>query len=216
LLTKEETIRLLERHNYPELYRVAGKESCLFRTLISLTYDKNEPLCWMAIEAIGVIAGKIVKSDLAAVRSLVQRLLWMMRDESGNNPGSAPEILGEIVRNAPDEFADIVLIIASFHDEEMLRPGVLRAILRIGEVRPEIVMSLSSLAGEYLKDSDALTRAYAALLAGGLGLHELIVAIESLVNDSSIVRIFRDGDFDTLTVGKIAEEIVIMLSAQRK
>ncbi len=125
-------------------------------------------------------------------------------------------MLGEIVRNAPEEFSDIAPIIASFHDEEMLRQGVLRALVRISEVKADLVERASSLAGLYLGHSDAVTRAYALKLAGNGGLKDLLASIEALKDDSTVVRLYCDGDFKRFALGKIAEETVILLTPKGK
>ncbi|OGK11601.1 MAG: hypothetical protein A2W80_01215, partial [Candidatus Riflebacteria bacterium GWC2_50_8] len=151
---REKIIGLLQEQNYPELLKTAEKEGNIFRILISLAYDKKELLAWRAIEAVGIISGEKAKKHPESIRNLVQRLLWTMRDESGGIGWSAPEMLGEIVRHSPDEFADIAPIIASFHDEDFLRPGVFRALYRISEKRPDLVSGSSSLVGQYIKDKD--------------------------------------------------------------
>ena len=205
---------LLQENDLAGLLEAAVKESGIIRGLISLTYDKEDALCWRAIEAIGIISGGMAVKQPEKIRNLVQRLLWMLRDESGNNVGSAPEILGEIVRNSPDTFSDIAPIIASFEDEEMLRRGVLRALVRISEKRPDLVMASASLAGRYLGDQDAVLRAYAVLLAGRLGLKEYLPALEDLARDTSCIRIYKDGELRDMTVGKIAGETAILLRAK--
>lgn len=211
MLTKGRIIQLLEEGNYAELVKTSKSERGIFRTLISLSYDKESLICWRSIEAIGFVAGQLTKSNAAEARSLAQRLLWMMRDESGNNVGSAPEILGEIVRNSPEEFSDIVPIIASFHDEAGLRSGVFRALHRIAEVRPDLCRSLSLQLGEYISNNDAYVRAYIVLLAKTLRLTELASAIKKLMNDASVVRIYSEGKLRLFPVRQIAEETVTML-----
>ncbi len=212
---REKILELLEDGDLAELAAQTGEDHSIFRTLISLSYDKDSVVSWRAIEAVGIIAGERVKTDPGPVRNIVQRILWMMREESGNNPWSAPERLGEIVRNAPEEFADIAPIIASFHDEEILRPGVLRALARISEVRADLVKDSSAIAGLYLGHSDAVTRTYALTLVRNLMLKEFLAAAEELKHDRAIVRIYSHGDFEGLAVGKIAEETVILLSSER-
>jgi len=211
LPTKKEIIRLLEERNYQALCEIERKGPSMIRTLISLTYDKEGLLSWRAVEAIGILSGVLAESDPSRARNLVQRLLWMMRDESGNNPWSVPEMLGEIVRNSPEEFSDMAPIIESFHDEEMLRCGVLRALARIAEVSPGLVASSSLLIERYLGDDNEAVRAHALLLAGKLGLKQHCALFESLVADRSVVRIYRDGELRILTVGQIAEETVILV-----
>jgi hypothetical protein len=180
------------------------RERGVFRQLLALTYDKDKVLCWRAVEAMGFVAAAVGRDDPAGARTLVQRLLWMMRDESGNNPWSVPEILGEIIRNSPDQFSDIAPILASFHDEEMLRKGVLRGLCRVGEVRPDLIAGSSELAAAYLCDPDPGVRAYAALLAGILGLRSEAGSLAQIKDDPSAVRLYRDGDFLDTTVGEIA------------
>jgi hypothetical protein len=138
----------------------------------------------------------------------------MMRDESGNNPSSAPEMLGEIVRNSPDSFADIAPIIASFHDELMLRAGVLRAIFRIGEVRPDLISVSAEFTDPFLRDEDPLVRAYALLISGAYKLRGTLPAVSALKDDSSIVILYRDGGFVPLGVGQLAAKIHERLSEQ--
>jgi len=216
-MTKRElVIRFLREDNFSPLFDMAVNESGILRILISLTYDREDILSWRAMEAVGLIAARRALNDPGAVRGLVQRLLWMMRDESGNNPWSAPDMLGEIVRNCPDEFQDIAPIIVSFHDEEILRAGVLRAVVRIGEIRPDLAEAAAPIVGEYLKHSDPLTRHYALHIAGILGLKDLLPCIEPLVRDETGLKIYEDRNFKTIRLAKTAEETVIILRAQGK
>lgn len=208
---REKIIGLLQEQNHPELLNTAEKEGNIFRILISLAYDKKELLAWRAIEAVGMIAGEKAKTHPESIRNLVQRLLWTMRDESGGIGWSAPEMLGEIVRNSPDEFADIAPIIASFHDEDFLRPGVFRALYRISEKRPDLVSGSSSLVGQYINDKDPVVRAYAVKLAGNLRLSEYLDDIKATLKDESAIKIYESGELRIFTSGQIAGQTVIML-----
>jgi hypothetical protein len=203
-MQRKEILTLLEEKKYEEIAGLAKKNiRGLFRLLISITYDKSAVLCWRAIEVTGIIAGEIA-----------QRLLWMMRDESGNNPSSAPEMLGEIVRNSPDSFADIAPIIASFHDELMLRHGVLRAIFRIGEVHPDLISVSAEFTDPFLRDEDPLVRAYALLISGAYKLRGTLTAVSALKDDGSIVTLYSDGGFVSLSVGQLAAKIHERLSEE--
>lgn len=211
---REKVLAALRDRQYDALVALSAQERNIFRTLISLTYSKEEVLCWRAIEGIGIVSGVLAGQDVSRIRNLAQRLLWMLRDESGNNAGSAPEILGEIVRNRPDSFADIAPIIASFHDEDMLRKGVLFAMNRIAEKRPDLFAGtpVGFLSG-FLADGDPTVRGLAALLAGRLGKRELLPVIERMKDDASPATLYRDGDLVTLPVGQIAGETVILLQS---
>jgi len=212
---RKEIIPFLEERRYDEIAEIAKKNTRgMFRLLIGLTYDKSDVLCWRAIDVTGIIAGEIAKTSPEVVRNLAQRLLWMLRDESGNNPSSAPEMLGEIVRNSPDAFADIAPVIASFHDEVMLRQGVLRAIFRIGEVRPDLIGVSGDFIEAFLRDEDPVVRAYALLIAGTYKLRETLPVISARKDDVEAVTLYRDGDFFSVSVGGIAAKIHESLSEE--
>ena len=214
-MQRKEILPLLEEKKYDEIKALAKKDiRGLFRLLIGITYDKSDVLCWRAIEATGIVAGEIAKTRPEVIRSLAQRLLWMLRDESGNNISSAPEMLGEIVRNSPDSFADIAPVIASFHDELMLKPGVLRAIFRIGEVRPDLISISTEFTDPFLRDEDPLVRAYALLISGAYKLRGTIHAVSALKDDRCVVTLYRDGGFVSLSIGELAAKIYDSLSEE--
>lgn len=213
-MQKSEIRELLGFHRYEPIIEAAGQDRKVIRMLISLVYNKEDILSWRAIEAIGLVSGEIAKTNVDMIRNLAQRFLWMMRDESGNGPGSAPEILGEIVRNSPDAFADIGQVVTSFHDEKMLRRGVMRAIWRIADRRPDLLSISQELAAQdlCLKDDDAAVRAYALMTAGAMGLKVFQPLIEGLVSDTSQVIIYTMGEFMHTTVAKIAQRAVADLN----
>jgi len=207
-LNKQEIIKLLEEKNFDALISGArGDLKGVFRRLIGLAYDKEDVMCWRAIEALGLLAGEAAKTDCEGIRNLAQRILWMMREESGNNPWSAPEMLGEIVRNSPDNFADIAPVIMSFHDEQMLRRGVLRAAVRIGESRPELLCCADDFPGMYLNDPDSVVRYYAMLLAGQLKLRRYIPEINKLTESKETVKIYNAGEFTFKAVDEEAQRV---------
>lgn len=214
-MRRKKIIPLLEGKKYDEMVEMAKKDTkATFRLLIGITYDKTDILCWRAIEVSGKIAGEIAKTKPDVIRTLAQRLLWMLRDESGNNLSSAPELLGEIVRNSPDTFADIAPVIASFHDEVMLRQGVLRAIFRIGEVRPDLISVSGEFLESFLRDEDPTVRAYALLIAGAYKLKGALPVISALKNNGDTVKLYSDGDFISVSVGQIAAKIHERLSEE--
>ena len=214
MLRREEVVQALKEKNYAELIDAVAAKRGIFRTLISLTYDKNSVIGWRAMEAVGLAAGELARREPDAVRNLIERLLWMMRDESGNNPWGVPEMLGEIVRNSPGLLEDLPPIIESFHDEEMLRPGVLRALERIAEVRPDMVEASFPMVELYLADGIPEVRAYAVILAGRLHIERLLPSIERLTEDVSSVTLYEGGELVPTTVGEKAREVVALLRSK--
>ena len=214
-MLRKRIIPLLEEKKYDEILEMAKEETkATFRLLIGITYDKTDILCWRAIEVSGLIAGEIAKTNPDVIRTLAQRLLWMLRDESGNNLSSAPEMLGEILRNSPDTLADIAPVIASFHDEVMLRQGVLRAIFRISELRPDLISVSGEFLEPFLRDEDPAVRIYALLIAGVYNLVATLPVISALKNDGDTATLYSDGDFITVSVGQVATKIHERLSEE--
>jgi hypothetical protein len=209
-MQKSELREYLGLYQLQPIIEAAKKDRSIIRMLISLVYDKENLQSWRAIEAIGLVAGEIAKTNVDVIRNLSQRFLWMMRDESGNGPGSAPELLGEIVRSTPDAFADIGQIVISFHDEKMLRRGVMRAIWRIVDKRPDLLTMTQELMSQKLclDDDDSQVRAYALMIAGALGLKDFQLLIEGLMGDMSPVAIYNRGEFMCTTVSEIAKKVV--------
>lgn len=206
---RQTIVSYLEDKDFAALKELYKKESSVIRHLISLTYDRKKTLCWRAIEAIGIVSSAM-NSDEA--RKLAQRVLWMMREESGGNPWSAPDILGEIVRAHPDALSDIAPIIASFHDEGIFTEGVLKAIGRIAEARPGLSEPFKDIISGYLDDTAPPVRGCAVYAMGRLlaiaaerpgqkGLET--IAGESL-NDRAELDFYLDGDLKRVTVAELA------------
>ncbi len=208
---RKKITELLEQKNISELTDLSEREHGVFRILISLAYDKHRLICWRAIEALGIISGNMSQKEPERIRNLIGRLLWTIREESGGIGWSAPEMLGEIVRNSPDIFADIGPIISSFYEEDMLKRGVLRALVRIGDIRPDLIQNAAALVKLSLKHEDPEIRFYAIRLAGCLRLTACLNHIKDLRDDNNEITIYENGDFRTMKVGDIAKKTVILL-----
>ena len=208
---KEEIRKLLEENKYHELNRLFPDKRKLITLLISSTYDKTDVVSWRAMEAIGLITANMSAEKPDFVRNVVNRLLWMIRDESGGIGWSCPEILGEIVRNNPVLCGDIATIVASFHDEKMLTPGVMLAIGRIGNIHDYFYDFAAPIVTSYLDDPDPAVRAYAAYAAGGLNIRNAEEKLDELKNDPSPVPFYEGGVIKEKTAGGIAKTALATL-----
>jgi hypothetical protein len=137
----------------------------------------------------------------------------MIRDKSGGIGWSSPEMLGEIVRNNPELFSDVAPVIMSFLDEEMLASGVLIAAERIGEVKAELVAHAIPLILTYLYNPEPKLRGIAAWALGRMRVLEAESELEKLKNDDSRIAICEDGELKEKTIGQIAEEAMLSISA---
>lgn len=158
-------LNLLHSRDYDGLIELSRKDRSVLRHLISLTNGKND-LARSATEAIGKITSSMPPYE---ARKIIQRILWMMRDESGGSCWGGPEILGEIVRGACEPFMDIIPVIASFHEEDFFRAGVLRALGRLAEVRTDLIMPYAEIIKGYAGDPDPEVRGNAIYALKALG-----------------------------------------------
>jgi hypothetical protein len=197
---RSELIKLLREGALEGLVELSGKKRNVVRRLIALTYDRDDVMSWRAMEAVGRIAGALPPEE---GRELIQRVLWMMREESGTNAWSAPYILGEILRENPEPYEDIVPVLASFHEEEFFAAGVLWALLRIAQRRPRLVEPHAGVAREHISSPDPAARGYAALLMGVLGME---FALEIFAGDETEIPLYRDGSLERKPLAELASE----------
>ncbi|HET6513610.1 MAG TPA: hypothetical protein VFG09_00465 [Thermodesulfovibrionales bacterium] len=207
-LLKDEIKDALKRKDFEGVIGLALKNKKVLSILISLAYDKEDVLCWRAIEAMGKAAGAVAEEDPSAVRNIVQRLIWSVREESGSIGWSAPEMLGEIVRNSPAAFADIPSIILSFHEEEMFLKGVLWAMGRLAEAGlVHHVTGAAELSMACLNHNDPQVRCLAAIAACHMKLGGAKDAISRMISDTERITIYEDHELRAETVGDIMKSV---------
>jgi hypothetical protein len=182
----------------------AVENKAVLSALVSLTYDKQDPNTWRAIEAIGLVAAAFLEGRRHVLRETIRRLLWMMTDESGGIGWCAPEILGEIIRSDADDFGDIIPIVWSYRDEELFAAGSLRAMARIAEVRPDLVTFILPGLPAFLENPDPQVRGLAAQVFGMLADSDALGALDPLTKDHGVLRTYRGGELAEVTVAEVA------------
>lgn len=209
---KDKVRGLLESRDYEDVSEMAMQDRGVIKWLISLTYDKEDVISWRAIEAVGVISRNFAKEMMDVLRDTMRRLLWSMGEESGGIGWGAAEMLGEIISGNPDAFHDIVPILWSFKDEEMFRAGILWAMGRISMIRPDLTAFIVKDLPDMMRDINPLVRGYSAWVAGMLhGASDAGNCREQmlqLLDDSSRVVFYKEGDLILRTVGEIAREAI--------
>lgn len=189
-----------EGRMYEALELAKGNPGAL-RTLISLTYDKSGVTSWRAMQTIGDMTVGLPSDK---VRNIIQRMLWMMREESGTNPWSAAEIISEILRAEAEPFKDIVPIVVMFHDEPLLRQGSLWCLHRLGQVRPELVEPYVEVAREYLHAQRPVDRGAALLAIGTLRDRASDTHVRGLLNDNAGFSYYDGAQMVDATIGQVA------------
>ena len=218
---KQQLLVALQENDMETVRTLALQSRKMFSILVRLAYDKTSLTGWRAIKAIGQVSSIYVGNNYEFLRDSIRKLLWSLSDESGGIGWSAPEILGEIVSADPKKMADIVPLIAEvyFVEEKVFRPGVLYALKRIGEARPEAIEPFQDIALIGLSEQDSLARVYALELlamlkntldASDLGKAKLKVA--ALRNDKTEVWIYKDDGFTGMEVKELADKVYAELN----
>jgi hypothetical protein len=202
-LLKDRIRAALASRDLDKVARLAQENGKVFSILIGLSYDKEDVLAWRAIEAMGAAAEAVAAAAPSTVRTVVQRLLWSIRDESGGIGWSAPEMLGEIAARLPKDFGDIPPLILSFNDEEMFRTGILWAMGRIAESGAGPVQDADAFCISCLASDDPAVRGYAAWALVRLKTPAGAGRLSGMTGDSGRLRIYSDGELVQTTVGEV-------------
>jgi hypothetical protein len=208
---KNKITAALATRDYDEVARLAVSDRRALTKLVALAYvDKDDVMCWRAIEAMGAAAAAIAKKDTQRLRNLVQRILWSAREESGGMGWSAPELLAEIASASPRQFADIPPIIVSLHvedEEKVFLKGVLWAIARMAEAGITEVPGAEEVVLRALEDSDPQVRGLAARAAVLAEIGAAASKLKDLAGDESRFVIYRDGGMEEESLAKVARSV---------
>lgn len=187
----------------------------VFGILMSLSFNKEDLICWRAIEAMGIASSRVASErDPELVRNAVRRIIWSAREESGGMGWSAPELLGEIVRGSPRAFTDIPTIILSLHTEDeegVFLKGVIWALGRMAEAGITGVEGAESLVLDSLASTDPRARGLAAWAAGKLEISRAVEDLRGLEDDQAEFSIYRERELVRTTVGREASAALAIL-----
>ncbi len=150
-------------------------------------------------------------------RVLMRTCMWHMNEESGNLGWGIPHFMAEAMVNDERIAKEFHKILASyifcdeacdgnFLDHVELRRDVFWGLARLAESRPELVAHSERFLIIALDEEDPYNRAYAARALGLIDAVEAREKIESMQDDATEIRTFRDGDVVDVTVGRLAGE----------
>lgn len=208
LNTKDLVIILLKERKYDEIAEMVAGDRTKIRYLRRLLYEPGTLLCWRAIEAMGVVAGRLAEEDPQAVRLILRNLLWAINEESGGIGWASVEAMGEIVSRRPDLYGDYASIILFHVDEEMLRRGVMWAAGQIARASPDLVRRYIPMLAPYVDDPDPVVRGYTLRFLGIMREKLDREQYGHLLQDTSIVPVYGSGEIRQLTVAELAAGVV--------
>jgi HEAT repeat protein len=196
--------RLVEAFDLDGIERWAAGEPLAWVTLQSLLFDEDELVRWRAVEAVGRVAAVRAREDVARVREMLQRTLWLMNDESGGLLWLGPQVFGAVLANVPALCGEFLEVLASFLEEDPFRRGTRWALWRVALTRPAAVAAAAADAlAASLHDADPDVRGHAALaLAAASGP----AATGVLGGDRAALTVFdpRTGTLRRATVREAA------------
>lgn len=209
---KKQVKQALSEPDYDKIVSLALDNKKVFSILISLSFNKDDILCWRSIEAIGRAAGAVSRErDNAIVRNVVRRILWSAREESGGMGWSAPEMLAEIVCSNPRGYADLPPIIISLHEEDeegVFLKGVLKATGRMAEAGVNEPENAHELVMDSLEVPEPQIRGLAVWAALRLGTPDLIDKISGMDSDEGSFIIYENGRLVEKKIGDLARQAV--------
>lgn len=135
-------IEQLRQGNFDACAVGASSQRRLLSRLTGLSYHADISVADGAVQAFGCVAACIAKTDPEYVRIHLRRLFWLLNDESGGIGWRAAEMVGEVIAACPGMFDEFISPLAFLLDMETedaprFQPGILQALTRIAQGRPE-------------------------------------------------------------------------------
>ncbi|MGO9569416.1 MAG: DVU0298 family protein [Desulfomonilaceae bacterium] len=221
---KQTVLNLLKADAFDESIR----ELCMLparqviNPLFSFLVHTDEKLRWRAITAMGAVVENLAREDMEGARVIMRRLMWSLNEESGGIGWGAPEALAEIMawhEGLAREFSHILISYmdyeGNFLEYDGLQRGVLWGLVRLARVRPQMVAEAAGHLEKYLKSGNATVRGFAAWASGLLGVQETRPALQLLMEDDSLLRLYIDNKFTQMRVQDLAEKALTLLERGR-
>lgn len=202
---KKEVEALVKGYRVDSLLSMAREDKRIIRNLQRLLYSADSLIRFRAAEAIGKVSAVIAREDPGTISKLLQGLLTSVIDTASSSWG-AVDAVGEIISNRPEQFAGYIPHLYQLIAEKELRVEVLRALGKIGGVRPDLIRKVIFRFIPFLKDDSPEIRGYTAMLLGNLKAHEAKEELTRLQDDFTDIEIYLDGVLQTFSISQLASE----------
>jgi len=202
---------LLNDGRFEEIAEAAVRKNGVLGQLVPSMFDPDPQIGWRAVEAMGLAAERIARTNPDYVRQHLRRLHWLLSEESGGMCWRAPEGMAEIVSRNPRLFGDYIPIVTSLivsmaeEDLEHFRAGVLWAIGRLGVPPDGHDEEMLAAVVSALDNEDSQVRGMAVWCLGQIGMAKLLAERGDLLSDDGPVDLYEDGNIRLHTVGEIVE-----------
>ncbi len=203
--TKADVETLAEAFDVEGVLELAKQDGRIIRDLQRLLYDVDLQRRLRAAELLGKACAIIAQQDPARVSKLLQGLFTSLADTAASSWG-ALDAIGEIISQSPEQFAGYIPQIYVWAKDKDLLPEVLRALGRIGAIRPDLIRKAMLHLIPLLQDGNPEIRGHAAALLGSLRALDAEPDLRRLVDDPAALEMYRNGELHERTVGQLAAE----------
>ena len=201
---------MLREADYAALRALAAEEPRLGELLLQFLYDPGDLLHWRALEGLGQVAA----AQPAQVQKLINRLLWLLNEDSGNFGWGAAAALGEIGRNQISLVSEIIPLFCGFLEKQFSRGPMLWGVGRLAEVAPERLLDVLPMIVPFLTSAQPEVRGLAAWALGKAGYGEAAAELRALLSDDRPVAIYDRGELRQTTVAELAREALAVLESR--
>jgi hypothetical protein len=199
---REQIVTLLKDGNFPGLKELAGQDAGVAAILMQFFYDPGDLLHWRALEGLGHVAG----SHPQQVHKLINRLLYLLNEDSGSNGWGAAAALGEIGRHQLSLVQEVIPMFVGFLEESFTQESMLWGVGRLAEVHPEVLEGVLPVIVPFLTNPEPQLRALAAWGLGKARYRPAIDAIRALQGDNHPVQLYDQEQLFQTTVSQVARE----------
>jgi hypothetical protein len=201
---------MLREADYAALRALAAEEPRLGELLLQFLYDPGDLLHWRALEGLGQVAA----AQPIQVQKLINRLLWLLNEDSGSFGWGAAAALGEIGRNQISLVSEIIPLFCGFLEKEFSRGPMLWGVGRLAEVAPERLLDVLPMIVPFLTSAQPEVRGLAAWALGKAGYGEAAAELRVLLSDDRPVAIYDRGELRQTTVAELAREALAVLESR--
>ncbi|MCK9374957.1 MAG: HEAT repeat domain-containing protein [Syntrophobacterales bacterium] len=204
---REQIVQLLEAGEFPGLEKLAGRDERVAAILMQFFYDPGDLLQWRALEGLGYVAG----SQPVQVRKIINRLLYLLNEDSASTGWGAAAALGEIGRGQISLIKEIIPMFIGFLEQDFSREPMLWGVGRLAAVHAELLDEVVPIIVPFLTSPVPQVRALAAWSLGKARYQPAADAIRDLEEDDHPVQLYDRGKLWRTTVGQVAREALAAL-----
>lgn len=182
-------VRRLKAGDFQGLEDLASRESGVAAILMQFLYDPGDLLHWRALEGLGHVAG----AHAEQVHKLINRLLYLVNEDSGSTGWGAAAALGEIGRHRASLIKEIIPMFIGFLEEKFTLEPMLWGVGRMAEVHPELLHEVLPRIAPFLTSTEPQVRALAAWCLGKARYRPATGALATLLGDGHPVQLYDRG-----------------------